>query len=803
MDRPLVTTETVEQAELPQYHRTLLSPRPTPARSGSQYSVQVTDPSQLPHILASAARSKILAVDFETRGVDYSEQCTCHKDQESCKSTHIVGIGLAWDTGSVYLPYNEMPSEDTVHIIDLLTQHKGLIAHNVYFDGGVLRAETGLVETSWHACTLVLYRLLSNEGWAGIRFGLKDAMTEILQWENSNEAGIDRWLVGHGYYKGNKRIETGYHALVAEYNEGKLHPDKAEMWRVPSDILGRYCVLDAEACYLLYSEHLMPVLEKFPELKKNFHTDWMYLVNLHVWQKMIGIQMDRAGLIARERYLQEQMDALRDQFLIHPLVEHHIQEMEQEFLKPLIESEPAQFKKLKAMPKEPDRLRKDGTVSKAWTNWKIQIDSGRYTTPIESKTWQAWNERLRAATFRENPEYLFNVQSKAQLVELFYRRLGYPVRILTASEQPGTGADALAHMGDIGQILIDRDNALKEQGYIQKYLELIEGRDTIHPSFSIAGAATGRMTSRDPNLQQIKKIRAVMDLFVARPGMTWIDLDFAALEPTVTTEFSGDKNMEAIYGNGAGTNDIYLFVASTVPQWAEQLEATGYDRYRPTPEAVARAKKECKHIRKIAKVVVLACAYGAGVDKILQNLVNDGMQITREEVAEVHKSYWETFEQVKKFGYELQDKWWETVDLPAGTIEMYKDWGKSRYKRDQIPRNITGYIMNGLGRPMCVTHDYKKDILNRFVQSTGHDILVRYIRLVGEELDRRAIPWDPLIADFHDAITVEVPDRYVEDTLEVYLDALAELNKQLGGDVQLKGTPTYGKNLTAVKEPES
>lgn len=806
MERALVTTHTEAVAELLPYKRTLLSPRPTPPRSGSQYLIQVIDPSQVPQILEAAARSQVLAVDFETRGIDYSEVCTtidhCHDEQ--CRSTHIIGVGLAWDTGSAYLPYIEMPHEDSAPILDMISRHQGLIAHNVYFDGGVLLRHTSDYTVHWHACTLALYRLLSNEGWAGITHGLKGAMTEILQWEDSNEAGIDEWLVGHGYYIGNRRLETDYNALVAQYREGKLRPDKGEMWRVPHEILGAYCVLDAEATYLLYTEHLLPVVRKFPTMEENFRNDWMYLIHLHIQQKMVGIRMDRRALVSRQQYLIETMTLLAEEFLARPEVVQHVLDMESEMRVPLAESEPVRHKKLPVQPIEPPQLKKDGTLSKNWEKWKAQVDSGKYTVPTVSKNWENWHQRWTRAVNGLDETYRFNVQSKVQLAELFYRRLGYPVRILTDKEQPGTGSDALAQMGELGQILIRRDDALKELGFIAKYLDLIAHRDTIHPSFGLPGTSTGRLSSRDPNLQQVKKTKAMMDLFVARNGHTWIDLDFHALEPVVTTEFSGDANMEAIYGNIAKPNDIYLFVAYTVPQWRADLDRVGYDPYNPSNESVSAAKKDpiTKHIRKIAKVVVLACAYGAGVDKILENLVNDGVQVTRDDVSEVHRGYWELFAGVKQYGYSLQDKWWETVDLPESTKEMYRSWSKSRHKREQIPRNISGYVINGMGRPMCVTHDYKKDTLNRFIQSTGHDILVRYIRLVGEELDRRAIPWDPLIADMHDAMTVEVPDRCIVDTIEVFKDSLDELNRQLGGDIRLRGTPSSGKNLSAVKEPE-
>lgn len=205
----------------------------------------------------------------------------------------------------------------------------------------------------------------------------------------------------------------------------------------------------------------------------------------------------------------------------------------------------------------------------------------------------------------------------------------------------------------------------------------------------------------------------------------------------------------------------------------------------------------------VGSYLVHNCAYGAGVDKIYENLTNDGVQISRDEVAAVHAGYWELFARVREYGYELQEGWWDTVDLPPELVGQYRNWARGRGSRDRVPASTTGYLLNGYGRPMCLTYDYRKDALNRFVQSTGHDTLVRYIYLVCTELTRRGVPWIPLVVDWHDSLAVEVPDEYVEVTKEIYLDSLDELNRQLGGRIRLKGTPSSGKNMTAIKEPES
>lgn len=169
------------------------------------------------------------------------------------------------------------------------------------------------------------------------------------------------------------------------------------------------------------------------------------------------------------------------------------------------------------------------------------------------------------------------------------------------------------------------------------------------------------------------------------------------------------------------------------------------------------------------------CAYGAGINKIIETLEADEIFLSYEEVAQIHRGYWNLFSGVKDFGKSLYFEW----------------------KRNG------GHIINGMGRPMAVPEEYNKDLLNRFIQSTGHDILTRYIRILCTELSNRKIEWAPIIIDFHDASTIEVSEKDGQRTVDVFNWAMDELNRQLQGGIQLRGVPVMGRNLAECKEPES
>lgn len=491
-----VTTSEMEQ---PKY--ILLQPSYHPARTGPTFQSQVTSTEQLSLHMEAALQSDVLAVDFETVGGDYSAD-----------GFRAVGLALAYDSGSCYIPF-EAFDDTTIHnVLDSLSYHKGLIAHNVYFDGGVFVSYLAK-HPEWLACTYALLASLANES-PEQKWGLKNAMTDLLLWENTNTIELDWWLIRNGYTRGTP--PAGYSEATEDqiYDmlmEGRIRADHSKMHLAPADILGKYSVLDAEACYLLYTQILQPVASQFPGLIQQ-HSDFIHTDKLLIEQKIHGMQVDRAGLQARLDTVLEEINKIDIEF--RNKYSHYIQKLEQELLVPLTEREPAKFKK-------------NGDVSKLWLNWK-------------QKMLDAVEGRLE--------EYKFNIQSGPQLRRLLYGLMQFPILVESEKGEPGVSIKALKQMSDVGPMLIERAYLLKERGFLEGYLEMTAERPTLHPSFRAPGTVTGRLSSKDPNLQQMPKTKAVMSCFHAPPGKLWVDIDFAALEPMVTTEASGDQNMFAIYG---------------------------------------------------------------------------------------------------------------------------------------------------------------------------------------------------------------------------------------------------------------
>ncbi len=212
---------------------TLLTPAKTekPTKKKVRIYDNLTSPEAVTNTLKNL--TGLLAVDLETTGT-----------QAANYSVKVVGIGVSNGKTSVYYDRAGLSPEAWSRLLtELACEERQLVAHNVFFDSAFLLRD-GILEGikngfSWAFCTYGLYRQLANEGWKGQAWSLKTAQVELLGWESTNESELDTWLVGKGYYKTvSKEPKEGYYKIDTDNGVRYAKPDKAEMHRAPSDILG-------------------------------------------------------------------------------------------------------------------------------------------------------------------------------------------------------------------------------------------------------------------------------------------------------------------------------------------------------------------------------------------------------------------------------------------------------------------------------------------------------------------------------------------------------------------------------------
>lgn len=190
-----------------------------------------------------------------------------------------------------------------------------------------------------------------------------------------------------------------------------------------------------------------------------------------------------------------------------------------------------------------------------------------------------------------------------------------------------------------------------------------------------------------------------------------------------------------------------------------------------TKASVAAAKAQFKHERSVAKTVHLAAGYGAAARKMHATMRLGGLKVTLDEVVEMRALYWRMFAGVRAFERAL--------------LAEREDRG--------------GWVYNGRGRPMAVPDDRVKDIVNLFVQSTGHDLLLTWVWHIDRLRRERGIQMRPFHVNQHDATTWAAPVAEATAAAAVLRDAYAALNAELAADVPITGSVDVGANLWSFK----
>ena len=708
---------------------------------------------------------RAVAVDLETRGTVASHP-----------EFRIVGVGLAASIGSIYLDVSKMSRTQVRNVLEHII-HLPLIGHNIYFDASGFRAYGVPFEnTNWLACTYVLYKQLASEGYLGQTWGLKSAMTEMLGWTNTNEDGIDKWLIASGYATGLSNKDDTAKKRLRKWKaklgtKTPVRPNKGEMWRVPASRLGHYCALDCEATWLLFRDVLAPSLTRIPPQTWEMHTNgFVPLIGILIDNHFTGLTLDVDKLSAYNEELKSLIIEKKCAFRNHPLLSEHITQVEGHWLSEI---------------PVPSQFCKDGRPSKVYANYL---------------------EKMEAIKRGALKDYTFNINGN-EMRELLYKLVQYEVikqhegadaigkiRILGGPTGTNVGAElemtesgqlpmdesAFSQMGEIGKLLNELGTLEKLQGYVASGLGKTQecGDGLVHPQYRVYGTLTGRLAGGGDseykvNYQQLPSDRKYLECYVARPKYVLIQADLAALEPHVLAEISRDKTYMELYGPNAKSHDIYLFNGSKIGKFKDKILAAGYEP--GNLEAIDRCKKECKAERTILKKVSLAKAYGAGAYKIWTGLKLDGIDITLREVEQIVEDFDgpNLYGGVKRFQYDLEREW----------------------------RENKGWILGGLGTAVPVAEKLKKDLLNRNVQSTGHNILVLFLTcFLKPGLDRAKIDYRWYIPDLHDETIYEVLAEQAPLALKVHCKAVDELNQMLGGVTTLKMDPKIIHSLAERKD---
>jgi DNA polymerase-1 len=178
----------------------------------------------------------------------------------------------------------------------------------------------------------------------------------------------------------------------------------------------------------------------------------------------------------------------------------------------------------------------------------------------------------------------FNLESPKQLQHILYEKLGIPVLRKTPTGQPSTAEDVLEELAEshpLPRLILDyRGLAKLRSTYIDKLPEQIDERTgRVHTSYHQAVAQTGRLSSTDPNLQNIPirtpEGRRIRQAFVAPPGKVLLAADYSQIELRIMAHLSGDEGLLRAFAEG---RDVHQATAAEV--FATPLEQVTADQRR-------------------------------------------------------------------------------------------------------------------------------------------------------------------------------------------------------------------------------
>lgn len=349
----------------------------------------------------------------------------------------------------------------------------------------------------------------------------------------------------------------------------------------------------------------------------------------------------------------------------------------------------------------------------------------------------------------------FNINSPKQLGVALFEDLALPCKKKTKSGY-STSADVLESLKNqhpvVSMVLQYRTLSKLNSTYCEGLLKVIGDDGRIHSSFNQTETRTGRISSTEPNLQNIpvrtELGREMRKFFTAREGWVLVDADYSQIELRVLADISGDKNMIDAFKNN---QDIHAITASQVFNMPLDF-VTGEMRSR-------------------AKAVNFGIVYGIGAYSLAKDI-----GVTNKEAKNYIESYLKHYSGIDKYMRDVVEKAKDT-----GYVETV--FGRRRY----LPELSAS---NGMTRAFG-----ERVARNAPIQGTAADIIkIAMIkvdkRLTEENLEAR------LVLQVHDELIVECPSH---ESMRVAMILQEEMEKAVSLSVPLVADSAVGKTWYDAK----
>jgi DNA polymerase-1 len=327
----------------------------------------------------------------------------------------------------------------------------------------------------------------------------------------------------------------------------------------------------------------------------------------------------------------------------------------------------------------------------------------------------------------------FNINSPTQLGHILFEKLNYPVLKKTKTKQYSTSVDVLEELASHGfaipkLILEHRELHKLKSTYVDALPQLVGKDGRVHTSFNQAVAATGRLSSSDPNLQNIpirtELGRTIRKAFVADDGFVLLSADYSQVELRILAHITQDESLIETFRRGA---DIHRATASKIFN---------------IPEEQVTADQ-----RRAMKTINFGVLYGMSAFRLSNEL-----DIPTSQAKDFIAAYFARYPKIQEY----LDR---TLEEARSTGKVTTLFGRVRY----IPE-----IHN---RSFTVRGNAERMAINAPIQGTAADLLKLAMIALDKRLDSEAGDARMLLT-VHDEIVIEAPEKNATDVAKIVKETM-------------------------------
>lgn len=514
-------------------------------------------------------------------------------------------------------------------------------------------------------------------------------------------------------------VEGQSHALSLEnlvqfyFKETPYKLDRTKMSSYSFDEISAYNLKDCELTYRLFNKFNELIFQQSGHKGMQFISKWlMPATKLCAELEYNGIEVDKEGL---EIFLQTAI-SYRDDYL----------------------------DKLNRLTQPAQRKQQQAAVKELETLYEAMEKKVKNPTEKTKKRYQLLKEK---AITKIEP---FNWNSPKQLLWLFKDYYHLPVYNRRTEKYTTDTAKLRELKHPVAEtLLLYREQEKLISTCIPALLNNIEADGAVHAHFNVGGTITGRLSSSNPNLQQVPRDENFRKHVQAKKGFKFISLDLAQIEPRLIAEASKDQTLLNTF---IDNQDIYSILGTKL-----------FGINCPVSEFKTRYPKE----RQCAKTLALACFYGVGAGKFKEQIAKDlSIELGYEEAGRKIKDFLKQFPAIVDF--------------------------KARLETSLSNRKV-GY--NLLGRPIYIAdNDNLRNALNVYIQGSASDLLIYSVfNHIQPFLDSVKVRYEISLL-IHDQVVVSVDEEVAEELAPYLTKQLTDKTKEsLGLTVPLKADMLVSK----------